>query len=144
LARKRALQGTASLAGNQGNYAGLYTSPYPGSTTGLLTPLVTGKRRQSRSSVVRHRARRAGYLVTPTLLLYGTPASRTARDRLPTEQHQAPAGRRRRREWLFARIGRRSFEYLYLDLASSGINGAYPVGSWATTIIPRSTSCAPA
>ena len=65
-------QGTSITGGNQGNFAGLYNSPYPVSNTGLLTPLVTGNGGNLALPWFGTVRGRAGYLVTPTLLLYGT------------------------------------------------------------------------
>ena len=92
-------QGTSITGGNQGNYAGLYTSPYPGSTTGLLSPLVTGNGGNLGLPWFGTVRGRAGYLVTPTLLLYGTAGfAYGGVDRFPAEQHQHRLdGWRRRR-----------------------------------------------
>jgi len=119
-------QGTSITGGNQGNYAGLYTSPYPGSTTGLLTPLVTGNGGNLGLPWFGTVRGRAGYLVTPTLLLYGTAGFAygdvTVFQRSNTSTGWTAGGGA---EWLFAPHWSAKLEYLYVDLASSGINGAY-------------------
>ena len=65
-------QGTSITGGNQGNYAGLYNSPYPVSNTGLLTPLVTGNGGNLGLPWFGTVRGRVGYLFLPTLLIYGT------------------------------------------------------------------------
>jgi outer membrane immunogenic protein len=96
-------QGTSITGGHQGNYAGLYDSPYVNSNTG-----------------------RVGYLLTPTLLLYGTGGFAyggvTAFQRSNTSTGWTAGGGI---EWQFAPHWSAKLEYLYVDLASSGIYGAY-------------------
>ena len=69
---------------------------------------------------------RAGYLVTPTLLLYGTAGFAyggvDAFQRSDTCTGWTAGGGV---EWLFAPHWSAKVEYLYVDLDSSGINGAY-------------------
>ena len=119
-------QGTSITGGNQGNFAGLYNSPYPGSSTGLLTPLVTGNGGNLGLPWFGTVRGRAGYLVTPTLLLYGTAGFAygdvTAFQRSNTSTGWTAGGGV---EWMFAPHWSAKVEYLYVDLASSGINGAY-------------------
>ena len=119
-------QGTSITGGNQGNFAGLYNSPYPGSATGLLTPLVTGNGGNLGLPWFGTVRGRAGYLVTPTLLLYGTAGFAygdvTAFQRSNTSTGWTAGGGA---EWMFAPHWSAKIEYLYVDLASSGINGAY-------------------
>ena len=93
------IQGTSISGGNQGNYAGLYTSPYPRSATGLLTPLVTGNGGNLSLPWFGTVRGRAGYLVTPTLLLYGTAGfAYGGVDAFQRDQHQHRLdGWRRRR-----------------------------------------------
>ena len=119
-------QGTSITGGNQGNYAGLYESPYPRSTTGLLSPLVTGNGGNLGLPWFGTVRGRAGYLITPTLLLYGTGGFAygdvTAFQRSNTRTGWTAGGGI---EWLFAPHWSAKLEYLYVDLASSGIYGAY-------------------
>jgi outer membrane immunogenic protein len=119
-------QGTSITGGNQGNYAGLYNSPYVGSNTGLLTPLVTGNGGNLGLPWFGTVRGRAGYLVTPTLLLYGTAGFAygdvTVFQRSNTSTGWTAGGGA---EWLFAPHWSAKLEYLYVDLASSGINGAF-------------------
>jgi outer membrane immunogenic protein len=119
-------QGTSITGGNQGNFAALYPSPYPRSTTGLLTPLVTGNGGNLGLPWFGTVRGRAGYLVTPTLLLYGTGGFAygdvTAFQRSNTSTGWTAGGGA---EWLFAPHWSAKIEYLYVDLASSGINGAF-------------------
>ena len=120
-------QGTSITGGNQGNYAGLYTSPYPGSTTGVLSPLVTGNGGNLALPWFGTVRGRAGYLVTPTLLLYGTAGFAyggvTAFQQSNTSTGWTAGGGA---EWLFAPHWSAKIEYLYVDLASSNftITGA--------------------
>jgi len=69
---------------------------------------------------------RAGYLITPTLLLYGTAGFAygdvTAFQRSNTSTGWTAGGGA---EWLFSPNWSAKVEYLYVDLDSSGINGAY-------------------
>jgi outer membrane immunogenic protein len=119
-------QGTSITGGNQGNYAGLYDSPYVGSNTGLLTPLVTGNGGNLGLPWFGTVRGRAGYLVTPTLLLYGTAGFAYGGvdvfQRSNTSTGWTAGGGA---EWLFAPHWSAKLEYLYVDLASSGIYGAY-------------------
>ena len=119
-------QGTSITGGNQGNYAGLYNSPYPGSTTGVLSPLVTGNGGNLGLPWFGTVRGRVGYLVTPTLLLYGTAGFAyggvTAFQRSNTSTGWTAGGGV---EWMFAPHWSAKLEYLYVDLTSSGIYGAY-------------------
>jgi outer membrane immunogenic protein len=119
-------QGTSLTGGNQGNFAGLYNSPYPVSNTGLLSPLVTGNGGNLGLPWFGTVRGRAGYLVTPTLLLYGTAGFAygdvTAFQRSNTSTGWTAGGGA---EWLFSPHWSAKIEYLYVDLASSGINGAF-------------------
>jgi outer membrane immunogenic protein len=119
-------QGTSLTGGNQGNYAGAYNSPYAGSTTGLLSPLVTGNGGTLGLQWFGTVRGRAGYLITPTLLLYGTAGFAygdvTAFQRSNTSTGWTAGGGA---EWLFSPNWSAKVEYLYVDLDSSGINGAY-------------------
>jgi len=119
-------QGTSITGGNQGNYVGLYDSPYPGSNTGLLTPLVTGNGGNLALPWFGTVRGRAGYLLTSTLLLYGTGGFAygevTAFQRSNTSTGWTAGGGI---EWMFAPHWSAKLEYLYVDLASSGIYGAY-------------------
>ena len=119
-------QGTSITGGNQGNYAGLYTSPYPGSTTGLLTPLVTGNGGNLGLPWFGTVRGRAGYLVTPTLLLYGTAGFAygdvTVFQRSNTSTGWTAGGGA---EWLFAPHWSVKAEYLYVDLDSNGTTGTF-------------------
>jgi len=120
------IQGTSITGGNQGNYAGLYTSPYPKSSTGLLTPLATGNGGNLSLPWFGTVRGRAGYLVTPTLLLYGTAGFAYGGvdvfQRSNTSTGWTAGGGA---EWLFAPHWSAKVEYLYVDLDSSGVNGAY-------------------
>ena len=119
-------QGTSITGGNQGNYAGLYASPYPGSATGVLSPLVTGNGGNLGLPWFGTVRGRAGYLVTPALLLYGTAGFAyggvTAFQQSNTSTGWTAGGGA---EWLFAPHWSAKIEYLYVDLDSSGINGAF-------------------
>ena len=119
-------QGTGITGGNQGNYAGLYESPYRGSTTGVLTPLVTGNGGNLGLPWFGTVRGRVGYLVMPTLLIYGTGGFAyggvDAFQRSNTSTGWTAGGGL---EWLFAPHWSAKIEYLYVDLASSGIYGAY-------------------
>jgi len=120
------IQGTSITGGNQGNFAGAYTSPYPRSATGLLTPLVTGNGGNIGLPWFGTVRGRAGYLVTPTLLLYGTAGFAYGNvevfQRSNTSTGWTAGGGA---EWLFAPHWSAKVEYLYVDLNSSGINGAF-------------------
>jgi outer membrane immunogenic protein len=119
-------QGTSITGGNQGNYAGLYASPYPGSATGVLSPLVTGNGGNLGLPWFGTVRGRAGYLVTPTLLLYGTGGFAyggvEAFQRSNTSTGWTAGGGV---EWMFMPHWTAKLEYLYVDLDSSGINGAF-------------------
>ena len=120
-------QGTSITGGNQGNLRWpVSISPYPGSNTGLLTPLVTGNGGNLGLPWFGTVRGRAGYLVTPTLLLYGTAGFAygdvTAFQRSNTSTGWTAGGGV---EWLFAPHWSAKLEYLYVDLDSSGINGAF-------------------
>jgi outer membrane immunogenic protein len=119
-------QGTSITGGNQGNYAGLYASPYPTSATGVLSPLVTGNGGNLGLPWFGTVRGRAGYLVTPTLLLYGTGGFAyggvEAFQRSNTSTGWTAGGGV---EWMFMPHWTAKLEYLYVDLDSSGINGAF-------------------
>jgi outer membrane immunogenic protein len=120
------IHGTSITGGNQGNFVGLYPSPYPRSTTGLLTPLVTGNGGNISLPWFGTVRGRAGYLVTPTLLLYGTGGFAYGGvdvfQRSNTSTGWTAGGGA---EWLFAPHWSAKIEYLYVDLNSSGVNGAF-------------------
>ena len=112
-------QGTSITGGNQGNYAGLYASPYPGSATGVLSPLVTGNGGNLGLPWFGTVRGRAGYLVTPTLLLYGTGGFAyggvEAFQRSNTSTGWTAGGGV---EWMFMPHWTAKLEYLYVDLDS--------------------------
>ncbi|MFY9629019.1 MAG: outer membrane beta-barrel protein [Methylocystis sp.] len=120
------IQGTSIAGGNQGNYAGLYASPYLGSATGVLSPLVTGNGGNLSLPWFGTVRGRAGYLATPTLLLYGTAGFAyggvQAFQRSNTSTGWTAGGGV---EWMFLPHWTAKLEYLYVDLDSSGVNGAY-------------------
>ena len=137
-------QGTSITGGHQGNYAGLYDSPYPNSNTGVLSPLVTGNGGNLGLPWFGTVRGRVGYLVTPTLLLYGTGGFAyggvTAFQRSNTSTGWTAGGGI---EWhVRARIGRRSLNISTSISPAAEFMAPTPAGSWATTIIRRSTSCA--
>jgi outer membrane immunogenic protein len=119
-------QGTSITGGNQGNFASAYDSPYPVSNTGLLTPLVTGNGGNLRLPWFGTVRGRVGYLIMPTLLLYGTGGFAYGGvevfQRSNTSTGWTAGGGL---EWMFAPHWTAKVEYLYVDLASSGINGAF-------------------
>ena len=127
------IQGTSITGGNQGNFAWpVSPAPIRGSATGLLTPLVTGNGGNISLPWFGTVRGRAGYLITPTLLLYGTAGFAyggvEAFRRSNTSTGWTAGGGV---EWLFAPHWSAKVEYLYVDLASSGINGASPAWNWA-------------
>ncbi len=140
------IQGTSISGGNQGNYAGLYTSPYPRSATGLLTPLATGNGGNLSLPWFGTVRGRVGYLVTPTLLLYGTAGfAYGGVDALPAIATPPPAGRLAAApSGCSPRIGRRRSNISMSISTAAESTAPSPAGSWATTIIRSSTSCAPA
>ncbi len=121
-------QGTSITGGNQGNYAGIYPSPY-GTTfnaAGIVTPLVTGNGGNIGLPWFGTVRGRAGWLVTPTLLLYGTGGFAYGNVQLFNRSNTSTgwtAGGGV--EWMFMPHWTAKLEYLYVDLDSSGINGAY-------------------
>ena len=81
---------------------------------------------------------RVGYLVTPTLLLYGTGGfaygQRERFQRSNTSTGWTAGGGV---EWLFAPHWSAKAEYLYVDLSSSGSTAPIPAGTSARTIHPQ-------
>ncbi len=139
------IQGTSITGGNQGNYAGLYDSPYPGSDSGLLTPLVTGNGGNLGLPWFGTVRGRVGYLITPTLLLYGTGGFAYGGVTPSSGATPAPAGRlAAASSGCSRRIGRRSSNISTSISPAAEFTAPSPVGSWATTIIRSSTSCASA
>jgi len=136
-------QGTSITGGNQGNYAGLYDSPYVGSNTGLLTPLVTGNGGNLGLPWFGTVRGRVGYLLTPTLLLYGTGGFAYGGVTASSGATPAPAGPlAAASSGSSRRIGRRSLSISMSISPAAEFMAPTPAGSWATTIIRRSTSCA--
>jgi outer membrane immunogenic protein len=120
------IQGTSISGGHQGNFIGLFPSPFRNSATGLLSPLVTGNGGNLSLPWFGTVRGRAGYLITPTLLLYGTGGF--AYGGVDVFQRSdvftgwtAGGGA----EWLFAPHWSAKVEYLYVNLNSSGVNGAF-------------------
>jgi outer membrane immunogenic protein len=117
-------QGTSITGGNQGNTAGAYPSPFL-PAGGFLTPLATGNGGNVGLPWFGTVRGRAGYLVTPTLLLYGTGGFAyggvQAFQQSNTSTGWTAGGGV---EWMFLPHWTAKLEYLYVDLDSSGINGA--------------------
>ena len=82
------IQGTSITGGNQGNYAGLYTSPYPRSSHGPALASRDRQWRQSWSAVVRHRSRprRLSHHSHPAALWHGRLRLRR-RGSVPAHRH---------------------------------------------------------
>ena len=123
------IQGTSITGGNQGNWAGLYTSPFAGvvaGSNGVLTPLVTGNGGNLSLPWFGTVRGRAGWLVTPTLLLYGTAGFAygevSAFNFSNTRTGWTAGGGV---EWLFLPNWSAKLEYLYVDLDSSGTTGGW-------------------
>jgi outer membrane immunogenic protein len=120
------IQGTSISGGHQGNFFGLFPSPFRNSATGILTPLVTGNGGNLSLPWFGTVRGRAGYLVTPTLLLYGTGGFAYGGvdvfQRSDTFTGWTAGGGA---EWMFAPHWTLKAEYLFVDLNSSGVNGAF-------------------
>jgi len=122
-------QGTSITGGNQGNNASAYPSPYGVlSPTGLILPLATGNGGNIALPWFGTVRGRLGYLVTPTLLLYGTAGFAygdvTVFNYSDTRTGWTAGGGV---EWLFLPNWSAKLEYLYVDLSSGGANGG---GGW--------------
>ncbi len=119
-------QGTSLTGGNRATTPDLFHRPYPVSNTGLLTPLVTGNGGNLGLPWFGTVRGRAGYLFTPTLLLYGTAGfAYGERGRLRRSNTSTGWTAGGGVEWMFAPHWSAKLEYLYVDLASSGITGAF-------------------
>jgi outer membrane immunogenic protein len=117
-------QGTSITGGNQGNYAGLYPSPLtPG---GVLVPLATGNNGNLGLPWFGTVRGRVGWLVTPSLLLYGTGGfaygNVTAFNQSNTRTGWTAGGGA---EWLFNPNWSAKVEYLFTDLSSGGVTGGW-------------------
>ena len=132
------IQGTSISGGNQGNYAGAYSSPYAVSNTGLLSPLVTGNGGNLSLPWFGTVRGRAGYLITPTLLLYGTAGFAyggvDAFQQASTFTGWTAGGGA---EWLFAPHWSAKAEYLYVNLTSSGNNGGGSLWQVSNNVHPQ-------
>ncbi|HMK91250.1 MAG TPA: outer membrane beta-barrel protein, partial [Methylocystis sp.] len=118
------IQGTSLTGGNQGNYAGAYVSPY--NPNNVLVPLATGNGGNLGLSWFGTVRGRAGWLVTPTLLIYGTGGFAygevTALNQSNTRTGWTAGGGV---EWLFLPRWSAKIEYLYTDLSAGGATGTY-------------------
>jgi outer membrane immunogenic protein len=118
-------QGTSITGGNQGNYAGLYPSPFA-PAGGFLAPLATGNGGNLGLPWFGTVRGRVGWLVTPTLLLYGTGGFAygevTAFNLSNTRTGWTAGGGG---EWLFNPNWSAKIEYLFTDLSSGGVTGGW-------------------
>ncbi len=120
-------QGSSITGGNQGNYAGAYPSPYGAlSPTGIVTPLATGNGGNIGLPWFGTVRGRAGWLVTPTLLIYGTGGFAYG-DVQVFNQNNTRTGWTAGGgvEWMFMPNWSAKAEYLYTDLSSGGQTGTY-------------------
>jgi outer membrane immunogenic protein len=119
------IQGTSLTGGNQGNYAGLYNSPFAGQpgSAGVLVPLATGNGGNVGLPWFGTVRGRVGWLATPTLLLYGTGgfayAGLDAFQRSTTATGWTAGGGV---EWLFLPNWSAKLEYLYVKASSLNTN----------------------
>jgi outer membrane immunogenic protein len=119
-------QGTSMTGGNQGNYAGLYASPYTNSATGVLSPLATGNGGNLSLPWFGTVRGRVGYLVTPTLLLYGTGGfAYGGVDVFQQSNTRTGWTAGGGVEWMFMPHWTAKLEYLYTDLSASGATGGF-------------------
>jgi outer membrane immunogenic protein len=121
------IQGTSITGGNQGNFAGAYPSPYGGlSPTGLVIPLATGNGGNLGLPWFGTVRGRAGWLVTPTLLIYGTAGFAYGGVQVlgfnNTRTGWTAGGGV---EWMFIPNWSAKLEYLFVDLSSGGTTGAW-------------------
>jgi outer membrane immunogenic protein len=122
------IQGTSITGGNQGNFAGVYNSPFSGlrGSAGVVTPLVTGNGGNIGLPWFGTVRGRVGYLVTPTLLLYGTGGFAYGGVQVFNQTNTrtgwtAGGGA----EWMFLPNWSAKVEYLYTDLSSGGVQGGW-------------------
>jgi len=119
------IQGTSITGGNQGNYAGLYPSPFLPSG-GFLTPLFTGNGGNLGLPWFGTVRGRVGWLFTPSLLVYGTAGFAyggvTALNQSNTRTGWTAGGGV---EWRFLPNWSAKVEYLYTDLSSGGVTGGF-------------------
>ncbi len=127
-------QGTSLTGGNQGNYAGIYPSPY-GTTfnaAGIVTPLVTGNGGNVGLPWFGTVRGRVGWLATPTLLFYGTGgfayAGVTAFQQSTTATGWTAGGGV---EWMFMPNWSAKAEYLYIQVS----NGNWNNSGWGATVV---------
>jgi len=119
------IQGTSITGGNQGNTIGGYPSPLP-PAGGVLVPLATGNGGNVSLPWFGTVRGRAGWLVTPTLLVYGTGGFAygevTALNFSNTRTGWTAGGGV---EWMFMPNWSAKVEYLYTDLSSGGATGGW-------------------
>jgi outer membrane immunogenic protein len=119
------IQGT-SISGNGPGTNNFYASPFLGTTTGFLSPVAainTGRLALPYLGTVRGRV---GYLVTPTLLIYGTAGFAyggvEAWGFSNTRTGWTAGGGV---EWMFMPRWSAKVEYLFADLDSGGVQGGW-------------------
>jgi len=117
-------QGTSISGGHQGNYATAYPSPFTGGS--VLVPLATGNGGNIGLPWFGTVRGRAGWLITPTLLVYGTGGFAygevTAFNWSNTRTGWTAGGGV---EWMFLPHWSAKVEYLYTDLSSGGTTGSW-------------------